>query len=50
MAEIEMLLLSCVKIWDACFQSESSVFSVRAEWITEMPFMLSLCLYCYVMG
>ena len=45
-AEIEALWLSrtCIKIWGACFVSESSVVSVMAGWIAEVLFML---LYTY---
>jgi len=39
-AEIEVLWLSCIEIWGACFTSIFSVFSIMAGWIAEMLFML----------
>ena len=39
-AEIEALWLSRIEIWGARFTSIFSVFSVMAEWIAEMLFML----------
>ena len=35
-AEVEVLWLSRIKIWGTHFTSESSIFSVMAEWIAEM--------------
>jgi len=39
-AEIEMLLLSSIKIWGMRFTSIFSVFSAMAGWIAEIHFML----------
>ena len=39
-AEIEALWLSHINIWGAHFMNIFSVFSVIAEWIAELVFML----------
>ena len=40
MAEIETLWLSRIEIWGARFTSKISVFSIVAEWIAGILFLL----------
>jgi len=43
-AKIEAAWLSHFKIWGILPMSKFSVFSIMAEWIIEMPFMMYLLL------
>ena len=45
--EIQALWLSHIEIWSVYFNNEFSAFSLVAEWIAEMLFML-LCAYIAV--